>query len=278
MKPIKTKDFSVSQESFTLEYDAELHLYKTTPVPENLGKYYESDDYISHTDAKESIIDKLYQAVKKIALKNKSKLLKSLVDKKNANILDIGCGTGSFLEFLNKGLWNTTGIEPSTVARKLALEKGVKCFSNSEELENKSFDIITMWHVLEHVPDFNKQFNEFKKLLNTNGHVVIAVPNFESYDAKFYNEHWAAFDVPRHLWHFSESAISKIAEAHNFKLKETKPMWFDSFYVSLLSEKYKYKKVNYLRAFTVGLFSNLKAVRNDQFSSKIYVLEEKTQN
>jgi len=257
MKSIKTKDYSVSQEVFTLEYNEDYHLYKT------------------HTDAKESLIDKLYQLVKKITLKSKSKLLSKIINSKNPIVLDIGCGTGSFLEFLNNSDWNTSGIEPSSVARNLAIEKGVNCFSNVGELENQKFDIITMWHVLEHVPDFNKQFDEFKSLLNERGVVVIAVPNFESYDAKFYDQYWAALDVPRHLWHFSEQAISKIASQHNFILKEIKPMWFDSFYVSLLSEKYKFQKVNYLRAFWIGLLSNLKAMKNGQFSSKIYILEHK---
>ena len=275
MKPINTKDFSVSQEAFILEYNKACHLYKTTPIPEDISSYYETEDYISHTDAKESLIDKLYQFVKRITLKSKTKLLKSLVSSKNSKVLDIGCGTGSFLEFLNSNHWNTTGIEPNEVARKLAKEKGVNCFYETKALENTKFDVITMWHVLEHVPDYNKQFEEFKKLLHTNGVVVIAVPNFESYDASFYKEYWAAFDVPRHLWHFSEKAIAKIADKHNFELTQTKPMWFDSFYVSLLSEKYKFKKVNYVRAFGVGLLSNLKAIKNRQFSSKIYILKHK---
>ena len=275
MKSIKTKDYSVSQETFTLKYNVDYHLYKTEPVPENLSSYYETEDYISHTDAKESLIDKLYQLVKKITLKSKEQLLSSFVSSNNNFVLDIGCGTGSFLESLNKDKWNSVGIEPSSVARELAIKKGVSCFSNESEIENKQFDIITMWHVLEHVPDFNKQFKSFKKLLNKNGIVIIAVPNFESYDSNFYKEYWAALDVPRHLWHFSEKSISKIASEHNFILKDVKPMWFDSFYVSLLSEKYKYKKVNYLRAFSIGLISNLKSIKNGQFSSKIYILESK---
>ena len=275
MKAIKTKDFSISQESFTLEYNAEFHLYKTTPVPENLDAYYESDVYISHTDAKESVIDKLYQRVKKITLSQKEKLLKSLSRAENTKVLDIGCGTGSFLQYLNENNWNTAGIEPNSSAKEKAIEKGVTCFSETNALDNQKFDIITMWHVLEHVPDFNEQFEVFKKLLNKNGVVVIAVPNYESYDAHFYKEHWAAFDVPRHLWHFSETSISKIANKHNFELKQTKPMWFDSFYVSMLSEKYKFKKTNYARAFGIGLLSNLKAIKNKQFSSKIYILELK---
>lgn len=275
MQSIKTKDYSVSQEVFTLKYNEDYHLYKTEPIPVNLSSYYETEDYISHTDAKESLIDKLYQSVKKITLKSKSKLLSRLVNSKKAKVLDIGCGTGSFLEFLNKNDWNTSGIEPSDVARKLVEQKGVNCFSNINDLKDQQFDVITMWHVLEHVPDFNKQFEEFNKLLNKKGIVVIAVPNFESYDAKFYAEYWAALDVPRHLWHFSEKAISKIADEHDFFLKEIKPMWFDSFYVSLLSEKYKFKKTNYLCAFWIGLLSNIKALRNGQFSSKIYILEQK---
>ena len=275
MKSIKTKDYSVSQETFILNYNEKYHLYETSPVPKDLDKYYETEDYISHTDAKDTVIDKLYQSVKKITLKSKSKLLTSLTHHKKPFILDIGCGTGSFLEYINKNGWNTLGIEPIDVARKLAIEKGVNCFSNTDELQNQKFDIITMWHVLEHVPDFNKQFEDFKNVLNENGVVVIAVPNFESYDAKFYKEQWAALDVPRHLWHFSEKAISKIASDNDFILKEVKPMWFDSFYVSLLSEKYKFRRVNYLRAFLVGMFSNIKATKNGQFSSKIYILEQK---
>ncbi len=274
MNRIKTKDFSISQEDFELVYNEKYDLYKTSPIPENLESYYESEDYISHTDAKTSLIDKLYQIVKKITIKSKTNLLSKITEGTDRSILDIGCGTGSLLQSLKVNSWNTKGIEPNEGARARAEEKGVTCFSHSKQL-NEKFDVISMWHVLEHVPNLEIQFNELKRLLNSKGKVIIAVPNFKSYDASFYGKFWAAFDVPRHIWHFSENAISKLADEHHFKLIETKPMWFDTFYVSLLSEKYKYKKVNYLRAFGVGLLSNLKAVKNGEFSSKIYILEAK---
>ncbi len=274
MNRIKTKDFSISQQDFELVYDEKYDLYKTTPIPENLESYYESEDYISHTDAKTSLFDKLYQAVKTITIKSKTSLLSKIVEGSNRSIVDIGCGTGSLLQNLQANSWNAKGIEPNKGARTRAAEKGVACFPNSGQL-NEKFDVLTMWHVLEHVPNLEIQLNEFKRLLKPNGKVIIAVPNFKSYDASFYGKFWAAFDVPRHIWHFSENAISKLAEEHHFKLIQTKPMWFDAFYVSLLSEKYKYKKVNYLRAFGVGVLSNLKAIKNGEFSSKIYILEVK---
>ena len=271
---IKTKDFSVSKEEFCLEYDKEYDLYKTNPIPENLNKYYESEDYISHTDSKKGLIEKLYQRVKKITLKSKKKLLENINTTSEKTILDIGCGTSSFLEMLKKNDWNTIGVEPNFSAKEKAIKKGIRCFNETEAIHDK-FSIITLWHVLEHVSDLQKQFSELHRLIATNGKVIIAVPNFKSYDAKFYKEHWAAFDVPRHIWHFSEKAISKLADENNFKLIKTKPMWFDSFYVSLLSEKYKFGSINYFRAFGVGLLSNLKATINSQFSSKIYILEPK---
>lgn len=274
MKSIKTKDYSVSQEFFTLQYNEEYHLYETTPIPENLEKYYESEAYISHTDASESLLDKLYQTVKRIALALKTKLILKY-SHKNATVLDIGCGTGSLVAFLNEQKINAVGFEPNKNARDLAVKKGVTCYDSFEKLANQKFDVISMWHVLEHVPNYDEQFKTIKKLLNDNGIVVIAVPNFESYDAYYYKRFWAAFDVPRHIWHFSEKSINKIADQHNFKLKKVKPMWFDAFYVSLLSEKYKNKKLNFVKAFGVGLLSNLKAIKNGQFSSKIYILEQK---
>ncbi len=278
MTPIKVTDHSVSQEKFVLIYDSDYELYKTNPLPHDLSKYYESNNYISHTDAKQSLIEKVYQIVKKKTLKNKEKLVSSLTAVNNKSILDIGSGTGSFLEVLNKNGWHSIGVEPNKKARELSKEKNAISVNTSEEIQNHTFDVITMWHVLEHVPNLEQQFQEFKRLLNANGSICIAVPNYKSYDAKYYKSFWAAYDVPRHIWHFSEMAIQKISERHGFELVKTKPMWFDSFYVSLLSEKYKKGKVNYLVAFSIGLLSNLKAIINNQFSSKIYVLKQKSSN
>jgi len=278
MKSIKVTDHSVSQEEFILEYDLEYELYKTSPIPENLSKYYESEVYISHTDAKKSFIDKLYQIVKTRTLNGKEKLVSSFIQASNKSILDIGSGTGSFLEVLNKNGWHSIGVEPNKKARDLSKNKNAISVESIDKIQSHTFDIITMWHVLEHVVDLEKQFSEFKRLLNPNGTLLIAVPNYKSYDALFYNKFWAAFDVPRHVWHFSEISIQKISEKYNFELIQSKPMWFDSFYVSLLSEKYKTGKVNYFRAFSVGMLSNLKGLINGQFSSKIYVLKQKNKN
>ncbi len=278
MKSIKVTDYSISQEEFTLLYNSEYDWYKTNPVPENIEVYYDSKEYISHTDAKSSLIDKLYQSVKSITIKSKEGLVSKYINSENKSILDIGSGTGSFLEKLNSKGWHSLGVEPNEKARKLSNEKNAISVKNSLEIQNHTFDAITMWHVLEHVEDLQQQFLEFKRLLNPEGIVVIAVPNYKSYDALYYKNYWAAFDVPRHIWHFSETSIKKLATKYGFQLVETKPMWFDSFYVSLLSEKYKTKKVNYLRAFGIGLLSNIKALFSGQFSSKIYVLKQKTQN
>ncbi len=275
MKSIKVTDHSVSQKEFVLEYDSLFDWYKTTPVPENISQYYESDNYISHTDRKKTIIDKAYHFVKKRALKRKEKLISNLIEVSNKSILDFGAGTGAFLEILNKRGWHSIGVEPNEKARGLARDKNAICMASSEEIQNHSFDVITLWHVLEHVPNLKKQFKEFSRLLNTNGFLILAVPNYKSFDAKYYKSFWAAYDVPRHLWHFSETSIQKLAESNGFKLIKSKPMWFDSFYVSLLSEKYKKGKINYINAFAVGLLSNIKAILNNQFSSKIYILKIK---
>jgi 2-polyprenyl-3-methyl-5-hydroxy-6-metoxy-1,4-benzoquinol methylase len=269
------KDHSVTKENFQLHYDEDFELLITHPKPDlkNLGRYYESEDYISHTDNKRSLLEKLYQFVKGIALKNKVKLINSLANK--GNLLDIGAGTGDFLTVAKNNGWNTIGIEPNDKAKQIALSKGVKFSNDLESLPDDYFDIITMWHVLEHVPDLENQINQLKRLLKKEGSIVIAVPNFKSYDAKYYKENWAAYDVPRHLWHFSKTSIDKIFSTFNLKLIKVLPMKFDSFYVSLLSEKYKTGKMNFLKAFWIGWKSNRYGNTKNEFSSHIYILKHK---
>lgn len=268
------KDHSVSKENFELYRDESLDLVYTHPQPseKDLPKYYESDDYISHTDGKRSLFEKAYHFVKNIALKNKLNLINNLQLNKGS-LLDIGAGTGDFLSVANTNGWKTTGIEPSEKAKSIAIKKGVSFAENSSILENNSFDVITMWHVLEHVPNIENQIKELKRLLKPNGTILIAVPNFNSFDAKHYGVFWAAFDVPRHLWHFSKTAIQKLFEKEEMKLVEVLPMKFDAFYVSLLSEKYKSGKMNYFKAFLIGLQSNWKAKQNFEYSSHIYVIK-----
>lgn len=274
---IKCKDHSVSQEEFVLHYNASYDMLVTSPKPEKgeLAKYYESEDYISHTDAKRSLFEKIYHMVKVYSLKKKVALI-TKHNRKVGKVLDIGAGTGDFLATAQKKGWDASGVEPNDQARKLAFSKGIYLNGESNAIKkDNSFDIITMWHVLEHVPDLEFQIHEIQRLLKSEGYLIIAVPNFKSYDAKYYKSFWAGYDVPRHLWHFSKSSIRKLFTAQNFELINTNPMMFDSFYVSLLSEKYKNGKMNYLRAFWIGFLSNVKAFRNKEFSSHIYILKKR---
>ncbi|KOP35832.1 class I SAM-dependent methyltransferase [Flavobacterium sp. WLB] len=271
---LTVKDHSVSKEIFDLYYDENLDMLITSPQPdlENLGRYYESEDYISHTDNKRSVFEKVYHFVKSIALKNKLNLINSEQSQKG-KILDIGAGTGDFLLTAKNDGWNVIGVEPSERAKNIAKQKGISFVEEISELENNSFDVITMWHVLEHVPNLELQIQELKRLLKPTGTLIVAVPNFKSFDAKHYGEFWAAFDVPIHFWHFSKKAIKTLFEKVDMKLEKVLPMKFDSFYVSLLSEKYKTGKMNFIKAFFIGLKSNLKASSTKEYSSHIYVLK-----
>ena len=271
---LTVKDYSVSKETFELYYDELSDMLITYPQPslENLGKYYESEDYISHTDNKRSLFEKLYHFIKNIALKKKLNLINSLQSDKGL-ILDIGAGTGDFLSIAKKNGWQTIGVEPNERAKAIAISKGVLFVENTNELQNNSCDVITMWHVLEHVPDLNKQIKELKRLLKPSGTLIIAVPNFKSFDAQYYGKFWAAYDVPIHFWHFSKTAIQLLFKKEAMKLEKVLPMKFDSFYVSLLSEKYKSGKMNFIKAFFIGLQSNWKAKQHLEYSSHIYVLK-----
>lgn len=272
-------DYTVSNKKFDLIYNAKLDMLETFPQPkvEELGSYYQSSDYISHTDAKKSLIDKVYQIVKKYALNRKLKLINSFNTSEN-NLLDIGCGTGDFLVTCKSNGWNVVGVEPNNNAKKLAESKLNRqststIFSDIDQLTSQKFDVITLWHVLEHVPNLELYISKLKSLLKPNGVLVIAVPNFKSFDALYYKQYWAAFDVPRHLWHFSQTAIQKLFSKQEMDLVNILPMKFDSYYVSLLSEKYKTSRSNFIKAFYVGFKSNLKAMSSKEYSSLIYVLK-----
>lgn len=270
---LTVKDHSVSGETFQLLWDENLGLLKTNPQPalNNLGRYYESDDYISHTDGKRSFFEKIYHAVKQKALKDKINLVQRFKPTKG-ELLDIGAGTGDFLVVAKNKQWNITGIEPSEKAKSIAENKGVPFTSSLKDIQSHSKDVITMWHVLEHVPDVRAQIAELKRVLKHDGIVFIAVPNFNSHDAKYYGANWAAYDVPRHLWHFSKTAIKNLFAEQNMELVDILPMKFDSFYVSLLSEKYKTGKMKFFSGFWRGLVSNTKAAKNMEYSSHIYVI------
>ena len=272
---LTVKDHSVSKETFKLFHDKEIDLVYIHPQPseQNLPSYYESEDYISHTDGKRSLFEKVYHFIKSIALKNKLNLINSLQTSKGT-LLDIGAGTGEFLSVAKENGWQTVGVEPSEKAKSIALKKGVAFMENTSDLDDASIDVITMWHVLEHVPDVEKQIVELKRLLKPEGIILIAVPNFNSFDAKYYGAFWAAYDVPRHLWHFSKTAIQSLFKKEGLQLVKVLPMKFDSFYVSLLSEKYKSGRMNFLNRLYIGLKSNWVGNQEMEYSSHIYVIKK----
>ncbi|WP_298314851.1 class I SAM-dependent methyltransferase [uncultured Aquimarina sp.] len=271
---IECLDHTVSGEKFKLYKDRDHDMLVTIPRPDenSLGKYYESEDYISHTDAKRTVFEKTYHLVKKYSLNKKVKLISKL-HQGTGTLLDIGAGTGDFLIEANNKNWEVTGLEPNEQARALAKAKGIVLEPDATRLLSNSFDVITMWHVLEHVPDLSAQIKELKRLLKRGGNLIIAVPNFKSYDALYYKSFWAAYDVPRHLWHFSKNSMKTLFEKEGMMLEKTKPLLFDSFYVSLLSEKYKNGKMNFVKAIWIGLLSNIKGKRSKEYSSHIYILK-----
>ncbi len=273
-KYLSVKDYLVSGESFDLVHDTDSDFLKTFPQPqvEELPKYYESQEYISHTDEKRGLFSRLYQLVKKWSLQKKAKLILQQHGEVGS-LLDVGAGTGDFLKVAKEKGWQVHGMEPNKNAAKLALEKGIDLKASLNDFEGKQFDVVTLWHVLEHIPDLEETILKLAALVKPQGALIIAVPNFKSFDARHYGKFWAAYDVPRHLWHFSKESMKNLF-AENFHLKKIEPMIFDSFYVSLLSEKYKTGRKFSLKAFWIGLLSNIKAKRSKEYSSHIYCFKK----
>ncbi len=274
------KDYTVSQETFQIVSCKTCAFKFTNPRPseDKIGNYYKSESYISHSNTSKGLISKLYKAVRNHTLKGKLKLISRYA--KKGNLLDYGCGTGMFLSVASGSTWNTFGIEPDPGAREFAVNenKMSRVYSDvqtaKENLTAIDFNCITLWHVLEHVLDLNETLAWFNTKLNSGGTLIIAVPNYSSYDAQTYKEFWAAYDVPRHLYHFEERSTVSIVQKAGFKHIETIPMKFDSFYVSMLSEQYKTGKINYLSAFLNGLRSNLIAKEAKDYSSVIYIFKK----
>lgn len=266
------KDHTVSSEVYQVKRNIEFDMLVTVPVPKNLATYYKSEDYISHTDSRKSLLDKVYQIVKNITLKRKVSLIDSFKTP-TKNILDVGAGTGDFLKVCKNKSWNVFGTEPSLEARSIAIKKGIVLQEDLSAYKNQHFDVITLWHVLEHVENLQEYVTMLHHLLSENGRLLIAVPNFNSNDAKWYKEYWAAFDVPRHLWHFSQTSISKLFSDVHMIVEKRVAMRFDAYYVSLLSEKYKSGKMNLIKSFFRGFISNWKAKETNEYSSLLYVLK-----
>ncbi|GAA4310135.1 class I SAM-dependent methyltransferase [Pontixanthobacter gangjinensis] len=261
------KDHLVTGEKFDI-VQHENGILKTHPFPEHLSRYYESNEYISHTDSAGNLQDKIYQLVKSYMLSKKAKWIRKNI--KHGSILDFGAGTGEFLNKMKSYFWNVEGVEPNKLARDLGILKGLNLKSDLSQLPKKKFDVISLWHVLEHLPDLEDKIREFENLLDENGILIVAVPNHNSYDANFYGEYWAAWDVPRHLWHFSREGIESKFQESGFELFQEKALKFDSFYVSLLSEKNKNGSTNPFKAFYRGYISNLKAQSTGEYSSIAY--------
>ncbi len=275
---LKAKDYTVSGEFFAIwECVACTARYtQDAPAADAIGPYYKSENYISHTNSSKGLVNRLYQWVRKRTLKQKRKMLQRLTGLAAGSVLDLGSGTGAFAAEMKTAGWQITGLEPDAGARKVAQDSfgiELKDTSSFYTLADRQFDAITMWHVLEHVHDLQGYMAKLKTLLKDNGRLLIAVPNYTSGDAAIYKEFWAAYDVPRHLYHFSPEAMKTLVEKHGMRVLAHKPMWYDSFYVSLLSSKYQSGATMLISAFFNGLRSNVGAAGQvKKCSSVIYVI------
>ncbi len=275
---LQARDYTVSNKLFSIAECNACSLRFTQDVPDAAAivPYYKSSNYISHTNTSKGLINRLYQSVRKRTLKQKRNLIEQTTGKRNGNFLDVGSGTGAFVNEMKHRGWQVTGLEPDADARIVAKKlynielKEMNMFS---QLPVNSFDVITLWHVMEHVHDLSAYVQQLKNLLKEEGRLFIAVPNYTSKDAEIYGEYWAAYDVPRHLYHFSPRSVQALMEKHGLRLLQHKPMWFDSFYISMLSSKYKKGNTNLIAAFWNGLRSNLKAIKDvKKCSSVIYII------
>jgi 2-polyprenyl-3-methyl-5-hydroxy-6-metoxy-1,4-benzoquinol methylase len=281
-KVLTAKDHTVSQREFEIWECSNCTLRFTQNIPgeQEIAAFYQSENYISHSDTSKGIVNRLYHMVRKRTLKSKRKLIESCSNRNSGNLLDIGAGTGAFLHHMQEHQWQVTGLEPDPAARERALSLYALNLLSPDHLFHigeKSMDVITMWHVLEHVHRLHEYMEQLKKILQPGGLLFIAVPNYTSRDAASYGASWAAWDVPRHLYHFSPSSMEQLVKKHGLQLQAVKPMWFDSFYVSLLSEKYKTGKSSLIKGGFAGLLSNLSAMSDRRrCSSLIYIISTAT--
>ncbi|MCB0395281.1 MAG: class I SAM-dependent methyltransferase [Flavobacteriales bacterium] len=277
---IKCKDHTVSHKTFQIVSCNQCGLLFTNPRPDTntIGGYYQSEDYISHSNTRKGLISQLYHIVRNYTLRSKLRLIEG--SHKPGSLLDVGCGTGEFLNTAKQHHWNTTGIEPSQTAREFAINTyGLHVFppSHLEELKPASFQVITLWHVLEHVDQLNHYIEKLSTLLDSEGTLIVAVPNPDSWDACHYKTNWAAYDLPRHFYHFTPMTMKKLMSKHQLTITKIKPMIFDSFYVAMLSSQYKNenKSLSVLRGFSIGALSNIRALFGKKnYSSLIYIIRK----
>lgn len=275
------RDYTVSHETFNLIHCETCQLIITSPRPENevLSKYYLSEKYISHAKQSKSLFDKVYKISRLFTLRWKFELINDNIIKESETprLLDFGCGTGEFLQTCQRSQFYIKGVEPSDVARSNASSNVQEHVHKSLDTIQEDFDVVTLWHVLEHIPDLNNTISLLKQRLKKNGTMFIAVPNYQSKDGLVYKNEWAGYDVPRHLWHFTPQTMQRLLNNHSLTLHHTIPMKLDAYYVSMLSEKYKTKSSGVLslaKGFINGLLSNLRARKTNQYSSLIYVIRK----
>jgi 2-polyprenyl-3-methyl-5-hydroxy-6-metoxy-1,4-benzoquinol methylase len=280
---LNVEDYTVSHKEFTIQQCNTCNFLLTNPRPteEEIGAYYQSSDYISHHDEAKDLMSSVYISVRDYTINQKIKLINRLSPKKGS-LLDIGCGTGNFIQAVKKDGWKISGTEPDPGARTVASSRVGDLISEGisvPQLSEKSFDVITLWHVLEHIHQLNESLTWVKNHLNEDGTIVIAVPNPQSHDAKKYGRFWAAYDVPRHLYHFTRATMKTLLEKHDLTITQILPMWFDSFYVSMLSSKYQADKLSLWTGLKTGLISNLKGKSGEidkiNTSSLIYIVKKK---
>lgn len=271
-------DHSVTGESFVIWLCSSCTLRFTQDAPDaaSIGRYYKSENYISHTKEARGLVNKVYLEARKITLRSKAKLVTDKTGLNRGTLLDVGAGTGAFLNYMQQREWIVTGLEPDADARRVAFETtgiSLKEPDALQQLKTGSFDAVTLWHVLEHVHNLHANMDILKSLLQASGRLFIAVPNYTSLDADRYRSAWAAYDVPRHLYHFSPQAMRTLLQRHGLKLVAEKPMWLDAFYISLLSSKYKNGSTSWVGAAATGVLSNLKAALNrEKCSSLVYIV------
>lgn len=271
-------DYSISKEEFNIVQCTNCTFTFTNPRPDSneIGKYYQSDIYISHHANKGGFIPWVYRSIRDIQFVNKTDIIKKHINR-HISLLDIGCGTGAFLEYCKKLNWNVIGVEPDQDARESTKEKGISAYELDHlNNTNDKYDVITMWHVLEHVHDLDERIKQLHRLIKDDGIIIIAVPNYRSFDSQVYSKYWAAYDLPRHLSHFSIDTITKLFSKYSFQRTEIIPMKYDSYYVSIKSEEYQgsNKFIGFLKGTINGFLSNIKARSNNEYSSLIYVFKK----
>ncbi len=273
----KSKDYTVTGELFHIKQCKTCALLITSPRPtaETLSRYYQSVKYISHSSAGSGPFGSIYFLIRYFTLKWKFALIKPYLH--GGSLLDYGCGTGNFLKEAIQNNCAVQGVEPSTEARK-KISSPIPVVSSLHELPSIQFDVITLWHVLEHVSALSETLRHLNHRLGNRGTIFIAVPNWESYDAAHYHHQWAGYDVPRHLWHFSKNSMEALIQKEGLRIIKVIPMKLDAYYVSMLSEKNanggRLSIIRTLGAIWVAFVSNLRGREKKNQSSLIFVVQK----